>query len=246
MNHVACHVCISEEMHQQETYILDSLLCVSNHFHIVMGVPNFYKLVSKHAAHAVKNVEASDLKGSRIGIDAPMLVHRAVAASGENAPRYLAEKLIWLLGAEAQVLMVFDGKQSDDFKEAERCRRGEQRKAQETKADELERRMREDAEDCQEIEELSKSIKRLRDGCTKPDQKLYLILIDICGKLYIPCIFAKGEAERHLAMLSMAGMIDYVATEDSDALINGASHVLTQCEWLPLKPHSHCVEIYGV
>ena len=245
-----------------------ALCCITCKVRIVlsnMGVLNFYKLVAKHAPDAARDLTLSDLHESRVGIDAPMLVHRAVAACGENAPQYIADKLLLLLGARLDLVMVFDGDGNDIAKELERARRSEQRKLQESRAAELERRLQEDAEDQQEMEELRRSIKRLRDACMKPDKILYNMLVDICNEFHIPCIHASGEAERHLAMLSRAGMIDYVVTEDSDSLINGAKCIITfsiakldkliisinctsrqhtRCVGLYLLPNEN-VEIYG-
>ncbi|KAK4316760.1 hypothetical protein Pmani_012105 [Petrolisthes manimaculis] len=78
----------------------------------------------------------------------------------------------------------------------------------------------------------SEAQKKARLKKTTPRRK-YSDIQEVCRALGIPFIFTEGEAEKMCACLNAAGVVDGVISEDSDALLYGASVVYRQFSTVP-------------
>ena len=193
-----------------------------------MGIHNFFPLITRQAPDAITDVDSAQFVRNKIlGIDAPILLHRALAARphGNGFMVFLAEQLLWLRGLECDAIFVFDGNQAARVKVAEREKREEKRRRQLELYHEWQAKM-ESADTWDEIvkcREKSETYYRAAITVTDQHRNQFQKLLDFFGWSWYQ---APGEAEKFLSALQASEKIDFAITEDSDALICGATAIV--------------------
>ena len=192
-----------------------------------MGIQGFFQAVRDKAPDAIELLDDTvSWRGRRLGIDAPVLLFRARAATSSPWAylSYIVEHLAWARGLGILPLFVFDGqkpfeKRDEDLRrQAHRAHQEEERKLWETR---LAR-----AEEWDTIEACRMKIERHARASVVigREEKVWVQrLLDSCG---LPWCTAPTEAEAFLTALQLAGYIDDIVTEDSDAIICGASSIV--------------------
>ncbi len=193
-----------------------------------MGVAGFFPFLASKAPAAVCFLDSPDLvRGKRLGLDAPAVLHRARAAwpYGLSYVTYLAERLLWLRDLSCTPLFVFDGEQARAAKLPETGRREARRKhEEELHALWLERQAR--AESWEEAELCRCHAARHARGAARVGAQERAIAQQLLDALGLRWCVAPGEAECYLATLQLTGRIDEIVTEDSDALVCGATSII--------------------
>uniref|UniRef100_A0A6C0BZ58 XPG-I domain-containing protein n=1 Tax=viral metagenome TaxID=1070528 RepID=A0A6C0BZ58_9ZZZZ len=193
-----------------------------------MGVNGFFSLVATKADRAKELLaDSSSVVGKRVGVDAPVLLHRARAAHPFEWSYlfYIAENLIWLRSLQCSVVFVFDGAGSRAAKVEETAKRAKRKAEQQENLSQWRKRL-EEASSWEEIEQCRGKIEQCTRAsvCVREaDLKCTKRLISSLGFAWKE---APGEAEQFLATLQHLGRIDEIVTEDSDALICGASSII--------------------
>ncbi|PSQ12772.1 flap endonuclease-1 [Halobacteriales archaeon QS_5_70_15] len=179
----------------------------------------------RQLAH-VEDVPFEDLSGSVVAVDAHNWLYRyltttvrftrseAYTASGDEEVANLigiVQGLPKLLEGDVVPVFVFDGGVTE-LKAEEVAERREQRERYEAELEDA--REREDAS-AAEISTLESRTQRLTDVIQETSREL-LSLLDV------PVIEAPAEGEAQAAHMARRGDVDYVGTEDYDALLLGA------------------------
>jgi len=178
----------------------------------------------------IREVGFEELGGGVVAIDAHNWLYRyltttvrftsssAYTRDGEEVANLIGivQGLPKLLEADLTPAFVFDGGVTE-LKSAEVDDRREQRERYEA---ELERAREEDA-GAAEIATLASRTQRLTDVIQETSRELL-------GLLDVPVIEAPAEGEAQAAHMAREGDVDYVGTEDYDALLLGAPLTLRQ------------------
>ena len=193
-----------------------------------MGVNGFFSLVATKAQRAKEPLpDSSSVAGKRLGVDAPVLLHRARAADSFEWSYllYVAESLLWLRELRCSVVFVFDGTVAREAKGAETLKRTKRKLEQQEALAEWQVRL-EDASNWSDIEQCRTKVER----CTRASVRIGDAERSYTKRLITSLGFAwhvaTGEAEQFLATMQASGYIDEIITEDSDALICGASSII--------------------
>jgi len=193
-----------------------------------MGVSGFFALVNARAPGAIEPLPSADnLRGRRLGIDAPVLLCRARAADGQDwaFASYLATQLLSLRELECPTVFVFDGASAKLDKAEEHERRKKQRFKQEEERAQWLARM-EAATDWDEILSCREKVEQHSRAAVVVGDRERLVLKRLASAMGFAWCEAPGEGESFLASLQLAGTIDEVITEDSDALVCGARSIV--------------------
>jgi flap endonuclease-1 len=179
---------------------------------------------------AIETVPYESLSGSVVAVDAHNWLYRYLTttvkftresayttAGGEEVANLIgiAQGLPKLLEHDLTPVFVFDGGPSE-LKTDEIERRREQRERYE---DDLEAAR--EAGDTVEVAKLESRTQRLTPVIQRTSREL-LSLLDV------PVVEAPAEGEAQAARMARAGDVDYVGTEDYDALLFGAPFTLRQ------------------
>jgi flap endonuclease-1 len=189
-----------------------------------MGVKKLYKLIEKYAPESIKTKKMSDYKGTYIAVDANIILYQFMIAilnskkegfinkKGENTAHYhiIFYKTISYLNNGIIPIYVFDGKPPEIKKNILIERKNMKKKAKEKLSK------------ASSEEETIKYTKRLVNINDKHIDEI-IILLEHMG---IPYIKSEGEADSQCAALSLAGVVDGVASEDMDLLAFGAPILL--------------------
>lgn len=184
-----------------------------------MGIKDLFQLL-EHNNYVPRSVNVKDLKGARVGIDASFLIHMFIRAgdrinmlSSSANPEKPTLHILQIINtihamrtAEVKgMLFVFDHPDSNPLKEAENAKR---------------KIMREKAAESEE-KDMAKGAFKLTGEIVED----CMFLLRCLGISYMvsPCGF---EAEHVCAALTTKKIVDFVFTNDSDALTFGASDVL--------------------
>jgi len=185
-----------------------------------MGIKDLFHLLEHHK-YVSKLLNLKDLKGARVGIDASFLIHMFIRAgdrinmlSSSSNPEKPTLHILQIINmvyamktAEVKgIIFVFDHPESNPLKQAENDKRSKQRAKAVAESEE---------------KEMSKNAFRLTSEIVED----CMFLLRCLGVPYMvsPAGF---EAEHVCATLSAKKIVDFVFTNDSDALTFGALHVL--------------------
>jgi 5'-3' exonuclease len=213
-----------------------------------MGINNFFPFVERRAPGAVQQVsDCAWLRGARLGVDAPVTLYRARAAlpHGLDFLVYLAERLEWLRGTGARALFVFDGPAARAEKAEERAQREERRRAQALQLQQWQSRLQ-SASDWDELLECRGKVEQLSRSSVavgERERRAFQRLLSALGWIWCS---AEGEGEQYLAHLQQCGRVDYVVTEDSDALVCGAPAVVRNFWALRSGEAARIVRLEGI
>ena len=185
-----------------------------------MGIKDLFHLLEHHG-YVGKLLNLKDLKGARVAVDASFLIHMFIRAgdrinmlSSSANPEKPTLHILQIINmihsmktAEVKgIIFVFDHPESNPLKQAENEKRSKQRAKAIAESEE---------------KEMSKNAFRLTGEIVED----CMFLLRCLGVPYMisPAGF---EAEHVCATLSSRKIVDFVFTNDSDALTFGASHVL--------------------
>jgi len=202
-----------------------------------MGIKGIKNIIKKNAPNALKQLNVSDLKGSRVIIDSSILLYRYRYLHKEPYFHILGflHKVIELLENKITPIFVFDGKPPDAKKEIIQSRIDSRNKMNE-RLSELKESLPDqeyidsDDESTAEVqagvEKILREIQKLEKNNLVVKKVHSLETIELLESLGIQCLIAEGEAEEYCSFLQKKGIADYVVTEDTDSLTFGATKVL--------------------
>ena len=188
-----------------------------------MGIKSLTQIIKKECPNGIKYDNLYKLSGKRVAVDASLIIYQQLLShylkrnkKGEvtNHITGLFYKLINYISLNIELIFVFDGKPPVLKKECIEERRKKSIEAKE-KMDKCESTF--------EKEKLEKTSIRLTKGMTDDVKKL----LSLMGVSYIH--LETGEGEAIASELCRIGYVDYVLTEDMDALVYGCPHLIRNC-----------------
>lgn len=232
-----------------------------------MGIKGLHQIIKKYASDVYVETHLSQYSYKKIAIDISLYIFKYKAIFGERWINSFINLISIFRKNEIHCVFVFDGKAPVE-KDNEKKLRGEQREKLDSKISNLEYLIDKynssgeiDEELIKIYEENSKSekvsllkinkkqqfsIKIIEDylnkiksqaiSITKDDIVLIKQLFDI---LNIPYIQAPGEAESYCSYMCVNGLVDGVASEDTDVLAYGTPIFITKIN----VSQETCVEI---
>jgi|UniRef100_A0A7S3B7B3 flap endonuclease-1 len=191
-----------------------------------MGIKGLTKLIGDYAPNAVKGTKFDSYFSRKVAVDASMHIYQFLVVVGRDGTQTLTNeagevtahlqgmmtRTTRMLEAGIKPVFVFDGK-APEAKGQELAKRRERR-------GDAEAQLKEATEqgDQEKIEQMSKRTIRM----TKTHNDECKRLLRLMG---VPVHDAPGEAEAEGAALCAAGVVYAVATEDMDALTQGATRL---------------------
>ena len=188
-----------------------------------MGIKSLTQIIKRESPESITHTNLYKLAGKRVAVDASLIIYQQLLRhqllknkNGEitNHITGLFYKITNYLSLNIELLFIFDGKPPILKQECV----GERRKKAQDAKDKM------DA--CQNVDEkneLEKSTLRL----TKPMIDNVKKLLDLLGVSYIHK--DEGEGEAIAAELCRIGHVDYVLTEDMDAMVYGCPNLIRSC-----------------
>ena len=182
-----------------------------------MGIRGLLPLLRRVTNGAgIKRIGIETLRGKRLAVDSSMLMYRMFAVSSsdsESIGRIMRRVRQWRDTCGLDVVMVFDG-QSPEAKtatlEQRRKRSHEMMERAEVAAA---------AGDTEQAGTLSQRARRL----SADDKRAVLQRLEAVG---VRCVQADGEAEKMCVEMCVGGLVDAVASDDTDVLALGAPRVI--------------------
>jgi len=211
-----------------------------------MGIKNLKKIVQKHAPGAIS--DKPNLNNKKIAIDSSILLYKFRYTYKEDNFHIqgFLYKIIELLSAGIIPVFVFDGK-PPDAKGITLEKRNDTRTKMKERVDELVALRNElnvsnipvdefindsDNDNVVELEQI-KEIKKLNTQIRNIEKNILVVkkihslqVMEFLESLGIPYLQAISESEETCAYLEKNGLVDYVVTEDTDALTFGANKVI--------------------
>jgi flap endonuclease-1 len=189
-----------------------------------MGVKKLYKLIEKYAPNSIKIKKMIDYKGTKIAVDANIVLYQFMIAilnskkegltnrNGYNISHYhiIFYKTISYLNNGIIPVYIFDGKPPEIKRNILIERKNLKKKA-------IEQLSKTNTE-----EEKIKYTKRLVNITERHIDEI----IELLEYMGIPYIRSQGEADSQCAALSLSGIVDGVASEDMDLLAFGTPILL--------------------
>jgi flap endonuclease-1 len=209
-----------------------------------MGIKGLKGIIKKHAKCAIS--ESFDLNGKKIAIDSSILMYKYRYQYQSDNFHYLGflNKIIELLSNGVYPIFVFDGK-PPEAKLNVLKNRSETRKKMKEKLDVLlveynelnvnelnvsefidSGSETEESEEIVKIKNLNKEIKKIQKNLLYVHKIHSVNIMDLLKTLGIPFLESPGEAEEACAYLQKTGVVDYILTEDTDALTFGGSNII--------------------
>ncbi|OAG31758.1 exonuclease 1 [Nematocida displodere] len=187
-----------------------------------MGIPGLLPMLKEHLVY--KPVE--ELGGCVVGVDGFSWLYKAASVYGVDLylnpgdkevvrkyTQFCVRKCQALLEKGARLYFVFDGDDHPMKAETSRKRR-EKKAAIRSRIDDLQRKGK------------KREARALMSRCIKVDRAMVDNLITELDALGIQHITAPYEADPQLVCLEKDGLIDFIATEDSDLIVYGGNRIL--------------------
>ncbi|KAI5170650.1 exonuclease 1 [Nematocida sp. LUAm3] len=187
-----------------------------------MGVPGLLPMLKEH----LEDIPVDTLRDSTVGVDGSSWMYKAVSMYAVETylqpdsdgtinlcVSYIIKKCKSLMHSGIRLYFVFDGEEHPMKKETN------------------ERRKRRKEEAKRKVEEFLLRGRRteayaMMSRCLTVSSKFLTALITELDDRSIPYIRAPYEADPQLAYLERIGVIEYIATEDSDLIVYGSNKVL--------------------
>jgi flap endonuclease-1 len=211
-----------------------------------MGIKGLKNLINKNAPDGIVPFDISLLKGKRVAIDSSILLYkyRYLYSSDNFHILGFTSKIKELQNLGAIGYFVFDGTPPEAKKKV-LSERSDNRKKQMERLSEISLELAkfestnvsefiesDDEEDSTKSVEIKK-IKKLLAEENKIKKNLLIVtknhsleVIELLKSLGINFFQATTEAEKECAFLQKTGQVDYILTEDTDALTFGGSNVI--------------------
>jgi flap endonuclease-1 len=188
-----------------------------------MGIKSLTQIIKKECPNGIKHENLYNISGKRVAVDASLMIYQQLLShhlqkntKGEitNHITGLFYKLVNYLSLNIELIFVFDGKPPVQKYE---CIKERKEKAQKAKEKMVE------CENVLEKEKLEKTSIRLTIEMIDNVKKL----LNLMGVPYIH--LEVGEGEAIASELCRIGYVDYVLTEDMDALVYGCPKLIRNC-----------------
>jgi flap endonuclease-1 len=198
-----------------------------------MGLTGFYQLLKKQGCYVPRLVALEELQSKTVAIDGDFIMYQALhghtSGDGISALDIADRVTIWLnLATVAGIKPIFvtTGGPPPPEKQTH-CSLVRKRKRDRSQQviNTLETTLLTETDLGEEMYMRDK-ICRLRNSIRRISTEMSVQIVEILvGRGFI-CRSAKSEADFMLVMLSEEGQCDFVATEDADILVSGATHVI--------------------
>lgn len=210
-----------------------------------MGIRGLNKLINQYASKSLSEINISELCGSKIAIDSEILIYKYRAkdqTNCENAHIYgFINNIFWYLKNGIVPVYVFDGLPSAAKRKHALSKRLSNKKKINEKIEELENVFLEQLAHIEKytqdeinplspevnetLEEIFKLKRRINaTSVTKNHKNECKYLLKLMG---IPFVNANEDAEALCVTLQKKGLVDYVYTEDTDAMTYTAAQLDT-------------------
>lgn len=188
-----------------------------------MGIKHLTSLVSKHSPSAITSITLHDIKNYTIAIDGNIYIYKFLYG-GSNHINGLYHMVQKLRKNNIKPLFIFDGKSPVEKNTTLKYRRKRKTRATD-KIAELQEKLKSETLplDKQKITKEIMSLQKRLVYITDDVIQKATTLLDYMGVGYI---IAPGEAEHYCSKLSMAGLVDAVLTDDTDAIPCGSKIIL--------------------
>ena len=197
-----------------------------------MGLSGFYQLLKKQ--YTPEMVNQDSLQGKTVALDGDFVLYQALHGytRGEDVtPQEVASHIVkWLTKARLvgiQTIFVTTGGEAPAEKK-DHCHQARKRKrqAQEANIQALEATLSSRVLDKGDELVLREKVARMKDQVRRVDSAMSTAVVAILETSGFTCRSAVSEADFMLVMMSEDGTCDYVATDDSDIIVAGATKVL--------------------
>jgi flap endonuclease-1 len=198
-----------------------------------MGLTGFYPLLQKQGSYVPYQVSLEELRDKTVALDGDFFLYKALHGytTGEQVgPHELADRVSkWLeLATSAGIRPVFitTGGPPPIEKQAHcgQVRKRKRERSQEV-IEELESKLLTESDLGEELHMRNK-ICRLRNSIRRISTDISRQIVEILVRRGFECRSARSEADFMLVMMSEDQQCDYVATDDADILVSGATHVI--------------------
>jgi flap endonuclease-1 len=208
-----------------------------------MGIRGLNKLISLYSVNSIFQKHISGLKGAKVAIDSEILIYQFRSNGEKNSHIYgFINNISWYLRNGIIPVYVFDGAPNIAKKKNVLVKRLFQKERIYQKAEELEIKFFEKVnaeiknkksmvlifnedlnKDFNELLKIQKKISTINVNRNHRHECRYLLKL-----LGIPYINAKEDAEELCVSLYHNGLVDFIYTEDTDALVYSAAKMISR------------------
>lgn len=191
-----------------------------------MGIKNLTQLIKSNAPNSIKTKALYELRGKTIAIDSSIIIYKSLTNyrnKGDyirNTENKIISHLLGILNKTTLYLslgiipiFIFDGKPPESKKQTITERRN---------------RIIESNELLKTAESIEEKIKLEKKTIRITPQYIQEIK-ELLDKLNVQYYHPDGEAETFASELCRKGIVDYVVTEDMDALACGSPYMIRNC-----------------
>ena len=206
-----------------------------------MGIKGLNKLISQFAPLAISRIHASEFCGSKVAIDGEILIHKFRTVESKNSHIFgFLNNIFWHLKHGIVPIYVFDGVPNIAKQTNVLSKRLSFKEHMYQKAEELENKFVEQLDNNTSSEDgtsvLSPEINDTLDQLFKIQRKMSFMTVtknhrNECKYLLklmgIPFVVAQEDAEALCVALQRKGLVDYIYTEDTDAITYFVASLVT-------------------
>jgi flap endonuclease-1 len=222
-----------------------------------MGIKGLNKLISQNVKNNFIEKNITEFSGKKIAIDSEILLYKfRCKDDGDSLNSHIVgffNNVLWFLKNKITPVYIFDGKPTIEKQQNALMKRTIQKEKVIKKAQELESIFIDqiqtiyseenvDSENTNKViteekfnetcDELFKLQKKIKTQCVTKDHKIQCkYLLKLMG---IPYINATDDAEALCVALQYNGLVDYIYTEDTDAIVYSSAYICKNVEYNPI------------
>lgn len=200
-----------------------------------MGIKGLNKIISLYANSSISVKHVSNFRNSRIAIDSEILIYQYRTNGDKNSHIYgFINNVFWYLKHGIIPIYVFDGMPSISKKRNALTKRLSMKEKIYQKAEELDLKLLEKIETIEkQFTILDKDVNEIIDDINKIQKKIISLNVNrghrheckyLLKLMGIPYINANEDAEALCVSLYYNSLVDYIYTEDTDAIVYSISY----------------------
>jgi len=190
-----------------------------------MGIKSLTKTIKTSSPQSITHENLYKLSGKKVAVDASLIIYQQLFntpggrvfknSKGDitNHVTGVFYKVMNYISLDIELIFVFDGKPPENKSACIQERKDKSIKAKE---------LSEKTEDIQEKQKLAKASLRVTHEMINQIKRL----LDLLGVSYI---HPDGEGEAYASELCRIGYVDYVLTEDMDAMVYACPRMIRNC-----------------
>jgi len=190
-----------------------------------MGIRSLTRTIKSNSPDSISHENLFKLSGKRVAVDASLIIYQQLfntpgrglfKNSKGNVTNHITGvfyKIMNYISINVELIFIFDGKPPDNKYECIQRRKDKSMKAK-------------------ELSEMA-TTQEEKDKYDKASIRLTKFMVDEIKKLLtlmgVSYIHPDGEGEAYASELCRMGYVDYVLTEDMDAMAYGCPHMIRKC-----------------